>query len=91
MEAAGSCAGPRRPDALCRHQRRSGGEEEVELGIPHLEQTLRVELDWGGPEDVLHALDEAVVLAKHLAGWGMGGDPPLYVSERQDAVVEERE
>jgi hypothetical protein len=64
---------------------------EIELDIPHLEETLGVELDGGGLDDVLHALDEAVVLAKHLAGWGMGGDPPLYVRERRDAVAEERE
>lgn len=44
----------------------AGGEEEVELGVPHLEEVLGVELDGGGPGDVVHALDEAAVLAKHL-------------------------
>jgi hypothetical protein len=44
----------------------AGGEEEVELGVPHLEEVLGVELDGGGPGDVVHALDEAAVLTKHL-------------------------
>ena len=44
----------------------AGREEEVELGVPHLEEVLGVELDGGRAREVVHALDEAAVLAEHL-------------------------
>ena len=44
----------------------AGGEEEVELGVPHLKEVLGVELDGLAAGLVEDALDEAPVLAEHL-------------------------
>ncbi|TVU25527.1 hypothetical protein EJB05_28026, partial [Eragrostis curvula] len=52
----------------------AGGEEEVELRVPHLEEVLGVELDGGRAGEVVRALDEAPVLAEHLEREAAAGE-----------------